>query len=100
MEIINNIKQLFYEKNDKYYIKIGNFKIDSISKNIKLFETDKLKLEISDELTNIEAALVLENILINENDFKLNSIIINELYLTFVKHITDMKIINNKCYNK
>ena len=62
MEIINNIKQLFYEKNDKYYIKIGNFKSDS--KNIKLFETDKLKLEISDELTNIEAALVLENILI------------------------------------
>jgi hypothetical protein len=97
MEIINNIKQLFYEKNDKYYIKIGNFKSDS--KNIKLFETDKLKLEISDELTSIEAALVLENILINENDFKLNSIIMNDLYLTFVKHITDMKIMNNKCYN-
>jgi hypothetical protein len=97
MEIINNIKYLFNEKNDKYYLKLGKF-FDGLN-NIKLFETDKLKLEISGELTNVEAALVLENILITENDFKLNSIIVNELYISFAKHITDMKIINNKCFN-
>ena len=95
MELINDIKYLFNEKNDKYYLKLGN----SFNNNSKLFETNNFKLEISDDLTNIEAALLLENILINENDCKLNTIILNQLYLSFTNHINDMKIINNKCYN-
>jgi len=78
--IIENIPHFVCLKNNKYYIKIGN----SQDEYNNILDTKILNINISSNLPMITNCILFENMLINENDDKLNKIILNEIFNSFL----------------
>jgi hypothetical protein len=82
--IIENIPHFVCLKNNKYYIKIGN----SQDEYNNILDTKILNINISSNLPMITNCILFENMLINENDDKLNKIILNEMFNSFLLILT------------
>ncbi len=95
---IENTPRYIIEKRNKYYIQIG-YQGDDFN---NILDTSRLNIKISSNLSMLTNVSLLESLLINENDDKLNVIIFKELFSSFLPILIkiDNELIGIKANNQ